>query len=396
MKSSTPRILAAATAFVAGMVLSTVALADDFKWPRLLVIGTPGTASGAFASTNGWAPIFQNETGVTVRVVPEDSEPQRYRRLVERKDIAISSSSAAEMASQLQGVGGYATTPAEPMRILWHHNDTPWGWVVAGDSKLKSLDDLKQGGFRVTRAMFSPTMVLTVDAALPAFLGMSKEEVEAKLTYVPASSYAESCRSVVEGKSDVAFCAPISSVLSEMEGAPGSIRWLGMPLDDAAGWDRYLSHRPMHIPAETELGVATARGVPGPTSNFVYTVTADADADFVYNMAKWMHKSYDAYKDTHPLAARMSMTQFRKYLDRTPIPVHEGTVRYLREIGQWTEADDAWNTKAIDLMAKWNAARKAAINEAREKKVELDFKNPEFIALLEKHTAGLEVFRSRL
>ena len=47
-------------------------------------------------------------------------------------------------------------------------------------------------------------------------------------------------------------------------------------------------------------------------------------------------------------------------------------------------------------MAKWNAARKAAIEEARSKKVELDFNNPEFIAVLDRHTAGLEVFRSRL
>ena len=72
----------------------------------------------------------------------------------------------------------------------------------------------------------------------------------------------------------------------------------------------------------------------GVTSNFVYSVPADADAEFVYNMAKWLNESHDAYKGTHPLAARMSLELFRGYLDRTPLPVHEGTVRYLREIGQ--------------------------------------------------------------
>ena len=390
--------LAAAIAVSVGLVLSTAsrATADDYKWPRLLVIGTPGTASGAFASTNGWAPIFQKETGVTVRVIPEDSEPQRYRRLVERKDVAVVSVSAAEIASQMQGIGGYSAILAEPMRIIWHHNDTPWGWVVAGDSKLKKRADIQQGGVRITRAMFSPTMAIFVDDALPAFLGMSKDDFAKTVTYVPASSYAENCRSVVEGKSDVAFCTPISSVLSEMEGAPGSIRWLSMPLDDKAGWDGYLKHRPMHVPATIEIGVSTARGVAGPTSNFVYAVAADADADFVYNMAKWLHRSYDAYKDAHPLAARMSLKLFRGYLDRTPIPVHEGTIRYLREIGQWSDADDVWNAKAVAQMDAWIAARRAALAEAAANKVEINFQNPAFVEIVNKHIGPLEVFRSRL
>ena len=95
--------------------------------------------------------------------------------------------------------------------MLWHHNDTPWGYVVAGDSEIQSLADLKKGGVRVTEGMFSPPMSLTVTQALPAFLGMTPEAAAETITYVPASSYAENCRSVVEGKSDVAYCAPISS-----------------------------------------------------------------------------------------------------------------------------------------------------------------------------------------
>ena len=391
------RLLAAvAVAAVGAVFVATAPAQDSYKWPRLLVIGAPGTGSGAFASTNGWAPIFQRDTGVNVRVIPEDSEPQRYRRLVERRDVGIVSVSAAEMASQIEGIGGYSAIPAEPMRIVWHHNDTPWGWVVSGDSKLRSLADVKQGGVRVTRAIFSPSMAVFVDDALPAFLGMTKAEAMAAFTYVPASSYVENCRSVVEGKSDVAFCSPISSVLAEMEGAPGGIRWLPMPLDDKEGWKGYLTHRPMHVPAAMEIGVSTARGVHGATSNFVYSVTADADVDFVYNLAKWMHRSFDAYKDTHPLAARMSLALFRNYLDRTPIPVHEGTIRYLREIGQWTAADDAWNAKAVAQMNTWIAARKAALAEAAEKKVEINFENPAFVEIVKKHTGTLEVFRSRL
>lgn len=387
--------IASAVALLAAASAS-VAQSAEYKWPRLLVIATPGTASGGFASTNGWAPVLQKEVGTTVRIVPEDNEPQRYRRLVDRKDVKISSVSAAEMRFQIEGIGGYAVTPAAPQRILWHHNDSPWGFVVSGDSKLKSLDDIKQGGVRVTKGMFSPPMQAAVIGGLPAFLGLSEEQTQKAITYVPASSYAENCRSVVEGKSDVTYCSSISSVLSEMEGAPGGIRWLPMPLENKAGWAAFFKYRPMLVPSEITQGVSSARGVMGTTSNFVYSVTADTEVDFAYNLAKWLHKSHDAYKATHPLAMRMSLEHFRKYLDRTPLPVHEGTVKYLREVGAWTDKDDAWNKEAAAKMDQWVKARNAAVAKARASGVKLDFEDAGFKAILNQEAKGIEGFKTRL
>ena len=390
------RRLGAAVAIGAALAFATTSYAQEYKWPRLLVIGTPGTASGSFASTNGWAPVLQKEKGLTVRIVPEDNEPQRYRRLTDRRDIALSSVSVAEFRFQVQGIGGYAVTKPVAQRILWHHNDSPWGYVVSGSSDLKSIDDVKKGGVRVAQGVFSPPMVASVRKALPGFLGIPEGEEDKVINYVPASSYAENCRSVVEGKADVAWCSSISSVLSEMEGAPGGIRWLPLTIDNKEGWSRFLTARPMLVPTTIDLGVSSARGVHGATSNFVYAVPADADVDLAYNLAKWLHQSHDAYKGTHPLAARMSLEQFRAYLDRSPLPVHEGTVKYLREINAWTAEDDAWNKEAAEKMDKWIAARQAAMAEAAKAGIKPDFQDEKFLAVLRKHTEGLEGFRTRL
>ena len=380
------------------LLLSAPVLAKDdaFEWPRLLVIGTPGTASGSFISTNAWAPILQKDVGTVVRIVPEDSETMRYRRLTDRKDIAISSVTAAEMRFQVEGVGGYINTVPAPQRIVWHHNDSPWGYVVSGDSDLQSLDDLKAGKHRVAQGMFSPPMTVAVTKALPAFLGMSEDQAGERFDFVPASSYAENCRSVVEGKADVAYCATISAVVSEMEGAPGGIRWLPMDQSNTEGWQRYLEYRPMLVPTTIDQGVDSARGVQGATSNFLYTVPAGADDALIYNLSKWMHQSYDQYKSKHPLAARMSLEQFRAYLDRTPLPVHEGTVKYLREIGEWSEQDEQNNQQAIEKMDRWIADRRAAVEEARQAGVKVDFQNPAFLEIQNKHTEGLDGFRSRI
>ena len=386
----------AAVAITAGLTtLAPMAQAQEYEWPRLLVIGTPSTSTGSFASTNGWVPVLQQDTGMTVRVVPTGAEPERYKRLVDRKDIQVSSVSASEMRFQIQGITGYAAVPAKAMRMIWHHNDTPWGFVTGGRSGVEALEDLKNGGLRFAQAASSPAMTEAVTVGIPAYLGMSQEDVDSKITYIPTSSYGENCKSVVEGKADIAYCSPISSVLSEMEAAPGSIKWLPMPADNP-GWDAYLDVNPMLVPSEMTVGVSTAKGVPGATSNFVYAVAADADEDFVYNMAKWFNEHFEDYEKTHMLAARMSLDLWRAYLDRTPMPVHSGTVKYLREIDVWTDADDEWNNAAIERMDQWIEARGAALKEAQEQGVELNFENPGYLAILEKHTKDLEGFRSRL
>lgn len=394
--SRAPRSLLSLACALAIGVSAGAAQAEDYDLPRLLVIGTPGTSSGSFASTNGWAPILKDQVGTNSRVVPEDSEPQRYRRLTQRRDINMSSVSSAEMRFQIEGIGAYASMEPVAQRMVWHHNDTPWGFVVSGDSDIETMEDLKKGGVRVAQGAFSPPMTTAVQKALPAYLGMTEEEASEQMEFVPASSYVENCRSVVEGKADVAYCATISSVLSEMEGAPGGIRWLNMDIDDKEAWAGYLEHRPMVVPTTITMGVSTAKGVDGLASNFVYSVPADADDSFAYSLAKWFHQSFDDYKGTHPLATRMDVEIFRDYLDRSPIPVHEGTVRYLKEIDVWTDEDDAWNNEAIEKMDAWIEARKAALAEAQEKGVEISHNNEDFMAIYRKHTEDLEGFRSRL
>lgn len=373
-----------------------LSLAASSVLPELLVIGTPGTSSGSFASTNGWGPMLQKGLGTHVRVVPEDSEVQRHRRLTERRDLVLSSVSAAELRFQIQGIGHYATMTPVPQHVIWHHNDTPWTFVVAGDSGIYSMEDLNRDGLKVAQGQFSTPMMITVRDGLPAFLGLTPEEGAARFDYVAASSYVENCRSVVEGRADVAYCASVSSVMAEMEGAPGGIRWLSMDLDNQAGWERFLEHSPMAVPGTITMGVASARGVDGLASNFLYAAPADLDEELAYTLAKWFHQAYDRYKGSHPLSTRMSLEVFRDYLDRSPLPVHAGTVRYLQEIGAWTEEDEALNQVAIEKMDRWMVARQAALDEAREKGIRPGRNNEAFMAIVHKHTQGLEGFRTRL
>jgi hypothetical protein len=116
----------------------------------------------------------------------------------------------------------------------------------------------------------------------------------------------------------------------------------------------------------------------------------------IYRLAKWFKESFDSYKTTHTVASRMSMEQLRSFLDFCPLPVSEGTVRYLKEIGQWTAADDKWNGEAIKLMDQWIKVRNAAMDEAKAKGVRLHWENKEYLNILNKHAAGISPFVARV
>ena len=80
----------------------------------------------------------------------------------------------------------------------------------------------------------------------------------------------------------------------------------------------------------------------------VITTTADKSADEVYAFIKALDETYDLYKDGTATMTRWALDKSgRPAID---VPFHEGAVRYLKEIGVWTDEDDAWNERRTARM----------------------------------------------
>lgn len=333
--------------------------------------------------------MLEQSIGKTVRVIPEDSEALRYERFTDSKEFDFDSVSMGDSNLAMQGEGAYSQKKAYQVRILWHHNDTPWGFVVRGDSEIQTIYDLKKPGVRVAVSAQSPPMVKVSKEALPAFLGWTPEEAAANWIFVPKGSYAENCLSVTDGSADVSYVSPVSTVTYEMESHPKGLRWLPMPASDKEGWARWLAIRSEIIPCKFTWGVPSAIGVESFMSNYLYWTRPDVDNEYVYRMAKWLNENYDAYKGKHTTCTRMSLEQFRSFLNYNPFPVAEGTIKYLREIGQWTATDDKAQEDNIALMERHVQARNAAMDEAKSKGIKIHYQNQEYLDTLARHMAGI-------
>ena len=123
---------------------------------------------------------------------------------------------------------------------------------------------------------------------------------------------------------------------------------------------------------------------------------ADFDEDLAYNFIKWLDENYDLYKDQQENLARMTMEKFRGMLDTSFVPVHKGTIRYLREIGMWTSEDDAWNERAIEWEAKTIEAWDAAAAEAGARGITMAEENQEWLDLYEGYKANIPLVEIRL
>jgi len=386
-------------AFLTSIPLALAAPA--WKWPGELLIGTPAVGSGSHASTSGWGAIMEKMTGMKVRVIPEGSEGARMRRLI-AGEIHLSSASMTEPCVYTEGLEGFLELPKGDMRILWHHNDTPWGWAVRGDSELKTIYDIKkflEAGKKVRVAVntSSSSMIIWSEKTIPAFLGiLGKEELMKNYVLVPLGSYPANVKSIAEGKADVAMIAAISSVTYEIEAHPKGLRWLDKPAADKKGWAEVIKLRPTAVPSKLGLGVKSAHGREGWVSNFLYWGMAQTDPELAYQLVKWLHQNFAAYKDAHDLCARMTVDLFRDYLNFSPMPIHDGAIRYLREIGKWTAKDDVWNEEAKKLLGRYIDAWKVGTAQAREKKIKIAFDNKEWESLWNSYTKDIPRFKVRL
>lgn len=358
--------------FFAVFCISSFAFAKEWQWPNTLTFGSQRVGGSGYATMSAWVPVFSQMTGVKARIMPEGSMPVRARWIKNGKlDFNMDAISGC-----IEGNKGFATKEGGPfqIRVVWLGQLYPFGFIVRKDSDIKTVYDIKPG-HRIASFTRSSR---DSSGALLAWAKVSKKDV----TIVPYANFNANIKSVPEGKADVAYCIATSPATVEAESSPSGIRWI--PLDakkDPEGAKRYLEIDPTAVFAPCQQGVKSAFGVPMIIKPFNHYTTADKDSKLVYNLAKWLHKNYDSYKNKHPNCKLMSLDVFRQTLDTAILPTHNGTIKYLKEIGKWSAEDDVRQMYNVSIVTRYEKAYNAAIAEAEKKGIKMDPTNEKWMNL---------------
>lgn len=359
MQKFTRRFLTG-SALVLGVSVAAMggARADDYKWPAYFKVVTPIVGSANHSLAVAWTSEFTAQTGARVAVLPAPNGYARAEWLdTGEGDVALVQ--ANEYFDQMEAVEGYLTPEGGPTdtRVAMMNLITPWGYMVRADGDIKSFMDVKEGT-RISLTKSSSFLTGGMEALLD-YRGLSLDD----MNVVEVGNYGANTKIVTEGRADVTFTSPLSGTSYEAEASASGIAWLPLPKqeDDPEAFARYRMKAVGYVPTVTESGTKSSVGVYMDHAFQTNHVRADADPEFVYQLVKWLDEHYDDFKDDFQHAHMMSIGSLKKFLDAGALqPLHDGTIRYLKEKGIWTdkyqERQDALVKLATDRVALWQEA----------------------------------------
>lgn len=357
----------------------------EWSWPGSIRIGSLMSGTSNYLSVSSWTPLLEEATGMKVRMAGESNYPLALRWV---KDGIIDThimnqSDLVDAVTVAEGSGFHTNDGQMPenARVLWVSNLIYDATVTPGTLDVKTPFDLK--GMRFALPADSPGMERMLDAIL-AFGDLTRDDLE----IVYFADFASAMNAFYEGRSDVSLMNTTVPLAFEAEGSPKGINLVEFdPEEYPEGAERMREHEPWKIFGPCIMGPESMIGKIVPISPYyIYTTTDRIDEDLAYNLVKWLVENHDQYKDLFSTNVSMTADSFYDVQEQSIIPVHEGTIKYMKEIGKWTESDDAREEEKKEYVRQYVEAYAEVIDIAEIEGVPTnDPKNKEWQKLWSDH-----------
>ncbi len=359
--------LAAAVGMLIGGISDSIVFgtskAQAAEMPKMMTWTAYDVGSSGYMQVGFIAESLWDKYKSKIRVIPAGTDlPRVYPIRLRDADVAFHGVGSYFMQ---EGLHDYSTLEWGPQAVravyLAQHPGLSLG--IRGDSGIRSAADLK--GKRVA---YFPTYSLTmISEAHLVFAGLTWKDVQR----VDVPTLAAGMNMVKEGKIDASHINPTASTAYEIAAMPFGISYVPLPFADKEGWARLLKHAPMYSPMKSTIGAAVSAEKPLETLTYAYPVGLVYDflpAEKAYFVTKMIHEAFPAYAPKHKsLEAYWSLEKFLELYKGYPIPLHEGTVRYLKEINKWAPEFDKLQAERLkrqgELKKLWDSVKAEAIDK---------------------------------
>ena len=321
---------------VAAAALMAAAPLHAQEMPDTLIWTSYDVGSAGYAEASAIADAFGKKYGTRVRIQPSGSGIGRLQPLLQgRADYAFLATEAFFIG---EGAYDFAAPDWGPHQLRAVAG-RPAGitLIAAGDAGIDTVEDA--AGKRIAFVAGNPSVNVKCEAIL-AFGGLTLDDVEV----ITFPTYSSAMSSMTRNEADATCTTPTTSQLYELAESPRGIAYAPLEPDNNAGWESLLEVLPIMSPFEEDVAAGLAEGETVKMAAYRYpviTTTADKSDDEVYAFIKALDETYGMYKDGTAAMSRWTLEKSGK--PAIDIPFHEGAIRYLKEIGVWTEEDQAWN-----------------------------------------------------
>ena len=274
---------------------------------------------------------------------------------------------AADCYWASMGLGQYATFALgpQPMRIIWPGLPTAASGVgiVTKASGIKTPYDLK--GKRMVRVVGAGHSEKAILAAI-AFGNLTINDV----TVYDVSSYGAGYKALAEGKADYCMGSITAPGVYELEASPYGVFIVRFPHEDREGWIRYRKYIPFDYPGWSSKGPGIKLGEKIPTPIFpwpIHNTLASQSNELVYSICRAIYAKMDEIVAAYEVNEAMKVDRAITPESTIMAPYHPGAVKFFKEIGVWTAAHEAANSKRLAHLEKLNKRWAVFVEESEEK-----------------------------
>jgi TRAP transporter TAXI family solute receptor len=287
-----------------------------------LSIATGGTGGVYYPIGGGLAEMINNHIEGASATAEVTGASVENMGLIMRGDADLALALADTVYQAYNGTGDFEGRQIENTRALASVYPNALQLVVLADSDIESLEDLK--GKRVSVGAPGSGTELNARALLEAN-GMSYED------FTPQRlNFNETADAIRDGDIDAGFWSvgpPTSSILNLA--ATRDIRLVGFSDEEIAN-----AQEEEPVFASYELRADLYEGMDEAVQTIsipnVLVVNADMDEELAYELTKLLFENTDELIAVHP-AANDTTIEFS--IDSTPVPFHDGALRYYEEVG---------------------------------------------------------------
>ncbi len=273
--------------------------------------------------------------GTRIRLQPSENSFGRMEQLKERQVTHGFLGMEAYFAAE--GLFSYVAPTWGPQDLRGLLGRISSMSIVASEaSGIKKLQDIK--GKRLARTPRNAALSYRTDALLEA-AGLTAKD----LTVVEFDGNAAALAALARGEVDCAAAAPTAASSQALEAIADRFVWIELPATDKDLWGRLLRALPIALPFVEDTGPGISKTAPKSLMGYrdpVVTVYADAGELEVYAVTKAIADNFELYRGALQILERWGLPQSAGF--PSPLPFHDGTIRFLKEKGVWSADHQRW------------------------------------------------------
>ncbi len=241
------------------------------------------------------------------------------------------------------GLTDFSDWGPTPLRRVWSGKPFLGAMYARGDAGFNTVADLM--GKRIPQSPASEAWSLN-NTAILAFGGLTLDDVK----IVTVTSIAAGLGGPLEGTVDATQGTLWSTFAQELAASRHGIKWFSMPAEDKEGWERLREVTPWAGPVtDTAAGLKEGETIVGAGYEQGVWALPTVSDDVVYAFCKALKDGYDVMAKMNPDLEAWTFDRAASLEGLAPIPYHEGTVEFMKDMGAWTPQHEQFQQEQLEL-----------------------------------------------